>query len=122
MQSIDRRSALIASSLIPGCLSRNIANAAETKHPPKNLTSDAEIVIHNAFGYPKRWKQVYEQAIKHYASTCGKVGPNHRFLVEDPDGDSEKLSDVRRKELLKSKRNVSVSSQNSGVTTPTVAT
>ena len=104
MQPINRRSALIASSLLPSCLSRVLANTPEDKLPPKYLTSDADIVFHSTLGYPKRWRQLYEKTLKHYASTCGRVGPTHVFLIENPDWDSEKISEVRRKELLNSQK------------------
>ena len=104
MKPINRRSALLASSLIPGCLSRVIANAAETRAPPKYQISDAEIVFHTTADYPKRWKHLYEQTIKHYSATCGKVGPTHIFLVENPDWDPENISDDRRNKLLASQK------------------
>lgn len=85
MYRLSRRAALKALAASP-CFIPAVSRGAG----PQYSVNDAKIELHCTVGYPKRWKQVYQNTLDHFSERWGRVGPVHVFLIENADWDPEK--------------------------------
>ncbi|MDE0862839.1 MAG: hypothetical protein OSA98_03565 [Rubripirellula sp.] len=104
MSTVLRRSLLKYVAVSPWIINRVMADTTSETNIPKYQIGDTAIEFHTTDGYPQRWKETYENTIKHFSNRWGRVGPTHIFLVENTDWNPEPGDPARVEQLKISQR------------------